>query len=208
MRFSARYKTYSQWLGARRRTSSYAKRIIARHKVAPRRSLSQLRKTKLSIISSQSWSSLSPSQRYSRKLSLEVVRRMRKGESFSQASKSVGISSKKIQQHLGGVIYKKKGRWIVKSIDSLSRQMNIYSRGRRISITVTNSKDAKLIGKYFADVKKYLYTGDQTVLRKYEDVVIVDEDGVGHSLETNPQTIRDIEEGKENPEFFEVYADE
>lgn len=208
MRFSPRYKTYRSWLRAKSRNSSYAKSIINRHRISPHSNLNQLRVNHISSQALSSWSSLSSSQKAGRKLSLEVLRSMRKGNSLNLASHNVGLSIKHIKQYLGKTIYKSKGRWIARKFDIIERSMRIYSQGRIKTVLVRNSSDAKLIGQYYSAVRKYLQTGDQTILHKYKDVQIEDANGISHSLETNPEKIKGIEDGKEDPEFFEVYSDD
>ena len=208
MRFSPKYKSFNSWLRASPRNSSYARTIISRHRLSPKASLSQLRTNAFSTLSAKSWTTLTSSQKADRKASLEALRMIRAGTPLSTASRNVGLSPNKVIQHLGKNVYKSKGKWRAKVTDSIHRSMHIYSKGRLRTIILKNSADASLIGSYFADVRYYLSSGDQTVLMKYRGVNIIDAEGKAHPLETDPQTIRAIEDGKENPEFFEVYSDE
>jgi hypothetical protein len=130
---------------------------------------------------------------------------MRDRISLTRASKEIGFDREIVKQHIKSTIYKRKRRWRAKTFDRIQRQMNIYERGIIKSIIVTNSKDASLIGKYYNDVKKALETDDESVLRKYKKRVIRDAKGKKHKLETRLEKIYEIEEAKEEPEFWEIY---
>jgi hypothetical protein len=163
----------------------------------------KIRKTK--DFSKVKWTKLKPKDRFIRILSLKVLDLMREGVSLRKASKEVGIDIETVKQHIRSAIYKRRGRWRAKKIDKIQREMNIYERGRIKSIVVTNSKDASLIGKYYNDVKKALETNDERILKKYKRRVIKDAKGKKHRLETRLEKILEIEEAKEEPEFWEIY---
>ena len=209
-RFSSKYPTFSSWLHSKRRVSSYSERIIKLHKIFPHESLLSLVKTSIRILdlSKKAWKSLLPEERSNRILALEVLRRMKKGESLTKASKEVGLSKYELLSYLRSALTNYSGRWYPKKIDYIEREMQIYEKGEVRTIIVTNSRDASIIGEYFATVKKYLESGDPSVLKKFKKVVIIDAYGKKHRLETRPDKIRDIEEAKEDSEFFEVYSDE
>lgn len=159
----------------------------------------------MTSLSRIAWIKLSGTQKYQRKLSLEVLRLMRRGKSLTSATKDTGFSKFLSQKHLGRYIRKKSGRYLPTITDSIQRSMQIYENGRINSIIVTNSRDASTIGEYFANVRKALETGDDSYLKKFKKKTITDANGKKHKLKTNLEKIYDIEEGKENSEFFEVY---
>lgn len=164
-----------------------------------------MKKSSSKNLSKAPWSKLTTSQRNVRMLSLKTLDLMREGKSLSKSSFEVGIKTDIAKQHLKSAIYKRRERWRAKKIDFIQRRMNIYERGKIKSITVTNSKDSSLIGEYYNDLKKLLEKGDTSVLRKYKRRVIRDSKGRRHRLETRPQKIFDIEDSKEEPEFYTVY---
>lgn len=204
--FTQKYKTIKDWL-KNQSNQSYINRITRLHKLKPNYSLKQLRKLRVSdlILSKKRWSKLSPSQRVTRTNALEVLRQMRQGKSFTKALKQRDLNRKTILKHLGNSITKKGSRWIPKSLDRIQREMSIYSNGKRKSIIVTNSKDASKIGEYFASVRRFLETRNSKYLRKFKKMKIKDANGKIHKFETSPKKILEIEERKENREFFEIY---
>jgi hypothetical protein len=160
---------------------------------------------KIKDFSKISWKKLKSKDRSIRILSLKVLDFMRDNISLTRASREVGLDVETAKLHIRSAIYKKRGRWRAKKFDRIQREMNIYERGKIKSIIVTNSKDASLIGKYYNDVKKALETNDERILKKYKRRVIKDAKGKKHRLETRLEKILEIEEAKEEPEFWEIY---
>ena len=154
------------------------------------------------------WAELLPAQKANRITALEVLRKMRNGYSLTASSKEVGMSVYSSLKFLGRNVLKRGGRWKPTKTDSIQRSMRIYEDGEIKTITVTNSRDAKFIGKYYDAVRKYLETNDASYLKPFKRRIIYDIDGMGHKFETDPNKIREIEERKEDSEFFEIYSDE
>ena len=155
-----------------------------------------------------SWAELLPAQKVNRITALEVLRKMRNGYSLTASAREVGMSVYSSRKFLGRNVLKKGGRWRPTKTDSIQRSMRIYEDGEIRTITITNSRDAEFIGKYYIAVRKYLETGDVSYLKPFKRRKIYDINGVGHKLETDPNKIREIEERKEDSEFFEIYSDE
>jgi len=97
-------------------------------------------------------------------------------------------------------------RWSAKRFDKIPRVMKINEKGREVSIQINDSRTAALIGQYHNAVKKFLNTGDKKTLRRFRKKKIRDIDGNLHSLETNPNSLIEINERIEEPEFYQVYA--
>jgi hypothetical protein len=159
--------------------------------------------SKIKDVSKVSWKKLK--NRSMRILALKVLDLMRDKISLTKASKEVGLDKDVVKQNILSAIYRRKGVWKAKKSDRIQRGMNIYERGRIRSIIVRNSKDASLIGKYYNDVKKALETRDGKILRKYRRASIRDSKGKKHRLEIRLEKIFDIEESKEEPEFYQIY---
>lgn len=154
------------------------------------------------------WKNLTSKQKSQRKLSLEVLRLMRKGYSFSSATKETGLSSYLSKKNLGRYVRKKFGRYFPTITDSIQRSMEFYDRKEgRIFIVVKNSKDASMIGEYFSNVRQAIRTGDDSYLKKFKRKSITDTEGKKHYFETDLEKIYDIEEGIEEPEFREIYEE-
>ena len=208
-RFSKEYKTYGAWLKALPRDSRYAKEIIRKHQYFPDKSLSQLRKLRISdcVLSKTGWSSLTSGQKSDRKLSLEILREMRRGESLTNILEKRGVSRQFALKNLGGHLQKSGKEWKVTATDNLEVEMSFYGTEGHTSIVTSNSKDRSLIGKYFALVQKALKTNDPSVLEQFKGQKIVDAKGKEHFFETDLDKLYEIAEAQEEPEFFEIYKE-
>lgn len=152
------------------------------------------------------WSNLSPRQKLLREKSLSVLSEARRSkQSLSKLAKKHGITRKTVLNHTNA-FRKKERRWTAKRLDRIPRVMKINENGREISIQINDSRTAALIGQYHNAVKKFLNTGNKKALRKFRKKKIKDIDGNLHSLETNPNSLMEINERIEEPEFYQVYA--
>lgn len=96
---------------------------------------------------------------------------------------------------------------MVEFYDDLEVEMHIYERGIGVtSIIITKSGDRSLIGSYFNAVTKAVNIGDDSDLEPFQNIQIIDLDGIAHEFETDPDALYDIEESIEEPEFFDVYV--
>ncbi len=157
-------------------------------------------------IHKRSWSSLTPQQKLLRKKSLQVLSEARKSRgSLSKISKKNGISSSTVI-HNTNAFRKTRRRWTAKRSDKIPRVMKINENGKEISIQINDSRTAALIGRYHNSVKQFLNTGNKKVLRRFRKKKIKDIDGNAHSFETNPESLIEINQRIEEPEFYEVYT--
>mgnify|MGYP001407183004 CR=1 FL=1 len=206
--FSKEFRTFNQWLKAAPRTSKYAKQIIRDHERFPGLSLRDLSHLTLADKdqSGFAWGSLTSEGKRDRNLSLEVLRSMRKGAKFNNALDAVGIKRDVALKHLGKNITKSRGYWRVTASDSMQAAMAFYDRDEGyITIITMNSQDRSKIGKYMSAVSKALKTGDSSGLTRFRNMVVVDAEGNRHRFETDIDTLYEIEEAQEEPEFFEIY---
>jgi hypothetical protein len=205
--FSKDYRTYGEWLKAMPRTSRYAREIIRKHQYFPDKSLNVLRHLRIGEqdLSKVAWRLLSSQEKRDRNLSLQVLRAMRKGATLTQATEKVGVDKRFALKHLGTHLQKSGGRWHVARTDNFQSEMLIYSNGRVESIIVTNSRDRSRIGKYFSAVDKALNKGDSSALGKFKDATIIDANGKEHHFETDLDTLYEILDAQEEPEFMEIY---
>ena len=84
--------------------------------------------------------------------------------------------------------------------------MTIYEKGKIRTVVIKGSEMASLMGGYFNDTKKVLESGDLTFLEKYKKIIIIDAEGKKHKLETRIDQLKEIELGRENVEFADIYA--
>jgi len=207
--FSKDFKNYGDWLKAQPRTSEYARRIIRFHERFPTLSLNELRNTRLKDhnLSTASWKILKAQQKRDRKLSLQILRLMRKGVPFSKAVEKTGANKKNVISNLGKYLYKSKGKWKVTASDRIETEMMFYDRDDGlISIVTTRSNDRSLIAKYFNASNKALKDGNPDHLKRFENAKVIDADGNEHFFVTDLERLYEIQDAQEEPEFFEIYA--
>ncbi len=152
------------------------------------------------------WVSLSPKQKLLREKSLSVLSEARRSkQSLSRLAKKYDIARKTVLNNTNA-FRKRRRRWTAKQFDKIPRAMKINKNGREVSIQINDSRTAALIGRYHNAVKKFLNTGDKKTLKKFGKKKIRDIDGNLHALETNPNSLIEINEQIEEPEFYELYA--
>lgn len=214
MRFSPKYKNFEDWLTNFKGSESYRNRIIRMHSKYPNASLSQLRghpKGKEHIVSvlkpepvyKRSWSELTKRELTLREKSLEVLSKVRKGQSLTKASKELQTTPETVIKHTGA-FRKVKRKWIAKSQDRISRVMSIYENGKKEWIEIRDSRIASKIGKYNSAVNEFLRTGDIKVLKKFKKP-FKDAHGKLQYFKTDPDKLYEIAEQQEEPEFYEIY---
>jgi len=206
--FSKDYRTFNKWLTAISRTTKYAKQIIRNHDRFPNLSLKELKHLNISDVdqSGVAWDSLTTDGKRNRNLAFEVMRSMRKGEKFKNAVDAVGIKRETAIEHLGKYLAKSRGYWRVTKSDRIQAAMVFYDQDQGyISIVTRNSQDRSKIGKYLSAVSKALKTGNDSELKKFRKMVIVDAHGQSHHFETDLDALYEIEEAQEEPEFLEIY---
>lgn len=209
--FSKDFRLWGDWLKNANPNSSYTQKIIKLHKMFPDRDLKFLRSLKISDIdiSSNPISALTDKQIVERGKSLKVLQVMRR-ENLSlpraiERVKEYGLntSEQNVRKHLGKTLYKAGRRWVVRKTDTLETRMHIYSNGAEEIITVNNSKDRYLIGRYFSDLQK-VYHGElneKEFKKRYSRRTIIDAKGYKWKLETSTEAIANIE----TPDASNIY---
>jgi hypothetical protein len=159
-------------------------------------------------VSGKHWDALKPAEKSARIRSLSVIGDMRSGKSFSSSVKHAGTTPKVAKANLKGYIYKRRGRWHARAIDSIERSMIIYTKGKIISLIIDNNIVASTIGRYLNDVKFVLIgkLGYDEFIKRYKGMSIIDIDGKSHKLETRQNKLKDIELSREDIPFSDVYA--
>jgi len=214
MKFSPKYDIFEDWLNNFKGSESYKNRIIRLHSKYPNASLSQLRghpKARERIVSQlkeksvykRSWSELTRRELILREKSLDVLRKVKNGQSLSKASKELHIKPETVIKHTNA-FRKSKGKWIAKSQDRISRVMSVYENGQQQWIEIKDSRIASRIGKYNSAVNQFLRTGNEDVLKQFIKP-FKDSKGNLHFFETNADKLNEIAEREEEPEFYEIY---
>jgi hypothetical protein len=99
--------------------------------------------------------------------------------SLKQASKEARISPRTVIR-LGGSALKKgtNGRYFIKPSDQLLRVLKVPTPDGSREIGVRGSRQASVLGEYWAAVHKYLATGDASSVEKFRGKQIKDSAGI------------------------------
>ena len=108
-----------------------------------------------------------------------VVSKMRHdGLSLHQVALEFHISTRTVLRLAGSALRKRRdGKYAARSRDQLLRVLVIPTPDGLREIGVRDSREASLVGKYWAAVQKYLQTGDASALKKIRRKQIKGADG-------------------------------
>jgi hypothetical protein len=215
MKFSKRFKRFQDWLSTMDKRTSYTQRIVRLHSFYPNATLDQLRghtlkEKQLKAVQpvplyQRSWASLSAKERVERERALDVLSNARRGgKSLYRLSKEHRISSFTVRK-VTNAFRKVKGRWKPDKSDRISRSLLIYSKGNRLYIEVKNSRHASIIGKYHSAIGDYLNNGNFDALAEFRGIRVRDSSGNWHTLETDPEAIKELAEEVEDRELNPIY---
>ncbi|WP_048198633.1 hypothetical protein [Methanocella arvoryzae] len=136
----------------------------------------------------------------------------RTGKPIQDLARQYGLTMDEIKRHTGAV--KKLGdTWAVTAYDHVPREMLIFENGREVQIEVADSREATKISQYHNAIRGYLAAKGPAKekalrqLKNYGSIRIKDATGRLHSLETDPDVIREIVLRKEVPEYPEPYPE-
>jgi len=101
------------------------------------------------------------------------------GLSASAAANVVGIPRSTLIRRAGQALEKRKnGRYAARPYDDLFRVVIVISETKGpIEIATNDSREASKAGKHSAAVHRYLETGDDSALRRFEGEHIIDAEG-------------------------------
>jgi len=130
----------------------------------------------------------------------------KKGYTLARASRDLGIPTRTVKRHVGSALRKRRGRWELSGRDRISRVLRIIERGAETIVEVPDFENASRIGKYYEIVRRFLDTGDRSVLREVQGIRrIIDIHGKTHTLELRPEILYRIGQRRAEPEFFQLY---
>lgn len=118
------------------------------------------------------------------------LKQLRTGDSLAEAARGIGVTPAQLRSYAisTGIVERKNGNWHFKR-DRRFRRMPIYADGKRLVITVHNSKTASQIGAYTRAVRLFFETEDIKLLAPFQDQSIPDIDGKRHVFETRPNVL-------------------
>lgn len=141
--------------------------------------------------------SLTPKQEAKYYSAIEVLRKMRKGETLTNASRDVGISPTTVKKYVGSALEKTKRRIVPHKEDRLLRRTGIYENGRLVSIQVRGNKKASQILAYRDSVERRIDNNKEDALVPFEGLTVTDFKGKKYRLETNTAKLKRILEKRE-----------
>lgn len=117
----------------------------------------------------------------------QVISKMRSGRiSLRRASKEIGVDPSKVLNLGRSALRKRKsGKYAARKTDRLLRVLSVLTPEGRREIAVRDSRQASMLGRYWASVQRYLQTGDDSALRKFKGKKITDASGKRHPLITD-----------------------
>jgi hypothetical protein len=122
---------------------------------------------------------------------------------LTDAAREAGTTTKSVLKYAGSAITKENGRYGVKPEDTLTRRILVpYSDGPQFA-TIRNSKDATLLSRYWTAVKEWRSTGDDSLLKPFENKTVTVK-GQLVKLLTDPEELSILERGGEF-DFVDIY---
>ncbi len=126
---------------------------------------------------------------YDRRLE-EGLKEMRRGKSLKAAARSAHVAPERLRNYATrtGVVQKERRRWVVKD-DRRSRELQVFSGGRALTIVVPGYAESELVGRYMEAVGEFLRTNDRSKLRPFVGEQVADVNGRTYLLETRPNLL-------------------
>lgn len=108
-----------------------------------------------------------------------VVSKMRADRvSLREASREFGLDPRIVARLGKSALHKRKnGQYTAKSKDKLLRILAVplaEGKGGRREVATRDSREASILGKFWAAVQKYLQTGDSSALKKLRRRYVID----------------------------------
>jgi hypothetical protein len=154
-----------------------------------------------SKIGAKAFDALKPRQKRTRTRVLRALEKMRKGDSATVAAKKAHTTVRSMKTQLGDELNRtESGRYAATKADRLYTVMNVVTTEGTREVAVRGSRQRSKVAKHFAAVRRFLRTGDDEPLRRFEGEKVG-----GFQLETDPEV---LEEGGRLSEydFPELYA--
>ena len=139
--------------------------------------------------SKRSKTSKAKSKRYDSRLEAGL-KYMRSGDSAAKAARKIGATPAQLRRYVvaSGIAERRNGEWHFKR-DRRFRRMPMYSDGKRVVVTVHNSKTASQIGAYMHAVRLFFETEDTTLLDPFYGKSVPDVNGKRYIFETRPNVL-------------------
>jgi hypothetical protein len=127
-----------------------------------------------------------PIEDHSLQISLKALR---KGMTLADAAREAGLSAQRLRNQASakGLIQKKGNRWQIKQ--RLTRTMLVFSERQSFNLTISQKKQATIIGRHMSAVGDFLRTNNPDFLTPFIGKSIQDVSGKSYLLETDPNAL-------------------
>jgi hypothetical protein len=114
------------------------------------------------------WQTRSVAGREGYRRALDVLSRLRHGESLSAAAREVGTTPDAVRRYAGSALTRgEHGRYVAKPSDRLYRPMWFLDARGKVMVEPANSREASKLARYWDALDHYLRTGDDGRLRRF-----------------------------------------
>jgi hypothetical protein len=102
--------------------------------------------------------------------SLEVLGRVRRGQTLSRASRAIGIAPDTVLRYVGSAFRRgPRGRWVAKPTDRLVRRMRFLDARGWLPVEPANSREASKLAEYWNAVGQFVSGEDDgSLLRRFD----------------------------------------
>jgi hypothetical protein len=117
----------------------------------------------------------------------QVISKMRAEHlSLPKASKEIGVDPAVVLKLGRSALRKQRnGQYVARKADRLLRVLSVLTPEGRREVAIRDSRQASLLGKYWAAVQRYLQTGDDSVLHELTGKKVIDASRKRHVLITD-----------------------
>jgi hypothetical protein len=136
---------------------------------------------------------------------LEVAfKRLRSGESLTQAAKSAHVSRERFRRYVAakGLARLEGRRWVI--TDERPRKVATLTKGRQRELTVPTLQEASIAGAYWDAAGRFVRSNELDILDPFQGRGISDARGRFHPFETDPNELHRLA-AMDAPAFHEVY---
>lgn len=107
-----------------------------------------------------------------------LATRVRAGVSRTRGMRELGLTRSQVDRYGRGAFQKlKNGRYVAKAYDHLLRVVMVVSNDGLREVATRDSRQASKAGKHSAAVNRYLQTGNDSALRRFDGKYIIDSQG-------------------------------
>jgi hypothetical protein len=136
------------------------------------------------------WQSRQVYDREAYRRSLDVLRRVRHGESLYQAARAEHIAPDTALRYAGSALTRDaRGHYHAKASDHLYRRMKFLDERGLVAVEPANSRGATKLAEYWGAIDHYLRTGDTSLLRRFDRMRLRLRDKSVRRFLTDPNTL-------------------